>query len=244
MRESIRFGRCVFPPPRSAPSRIRESESGGAIRALAPPDVASCAACIAEVFDSASRRFRYPFTTCSVCGPRFSILERLPFDRATTTMRAFALCDACRAEYADPADRRFHAQTIACPACGPRLALLSPEGRRLARDDEALEAAARALGEGRIVAIKGLGGFQLLADAANDDAVALLRARKRRPAKPFALDGCRPRDSGGALRGVACRARAPFFARGADRASQGASLLRPAHRKSPPRSRRGLRRSA
>ncbi|MCX7960102.1 MAG: carbamoyltransferase HypF [Burkholderiales bacterium] len=174
-------------PGALGPFEIRKSESGGAIRALAPADVATCAACVAEVFDSTSRRYRYPFTTCSVCGPRFSILERLPFDRATTTMRAFALCGACRAEYADPADRRFHAQTIACPACGPRLALLSPEGRRLARDEEALAAAVRALCEGRIVAVKGLGGFQLLADAANDEAVALLRARKRRPAKPFAL---------------------------------------------------------
>jgi hydrogenase maturation protein HypF len=177
----------TLPPAGVRGFEIRASEAGAQVSVLAPWDVATCAQCLAELFDPASRRYRYAFTTCAVCGPRFSILERLPFDREATTMRAFALCASCRTEYGDPQDRRFHAETIACPRCGPQLALLSPEGRPRARGDEALRAAAAAVRAGRILALKGLGGFQLVADATNEEAVALLRSRKRRPRKPFAL---------------------------------------------------------
>lgn len=165
--------------------RASDARTGGAARV--PTDVATCAQCLAEIFDPASRRHRYAFTTCSTCGPRFSIIERLPFDRDGTTMRAFALCEDCRAEYADPSDRRFHAQTIACARCGPQLALVAPDGTVRARGDEALVLAAEAVRRGRILALKGLGGFQLIAAAADEEAVALLRTRKRRPRKPFAL---------------------------------------------------------
>ncbi len=159
---------------------IRPPETAGAKTAWAPLDLATCAACRAELFDPASRRYRYPFTTCCACGPRYTILEALPWARAGTAMRRFAMCAACRAEYENPADRRFHAETIACPACGPQLALWHPAGAVLAQRDEALRQAA-------IVALKGLGGFQLLADARNEATLRTLRARKRRKAKPFAL---------------------------------------------------------
>jgi hydrogenase maturation protein HypF len=166
---------------------IREPETAGAKTAWAPLDLATCAECRAELFDSTSRRYRYPFTTCCACGPRYTILEALPYAREATTMRRFAMCDACRAEYDDPADRRFHAETIACPACGPQLALWDAAGAVLATGDDALRQAARAIVAGAIVALKGLGGFQLLADARNERTLRALRARKRREAKPFAL---------------------------------------------------------
>lgn len=166
---------------------IRDSAHGGETTALVLPDIATCAECRAEVRDPANRRYRYPFTNCTNCGPRFSIIDALPYDRANTSMRAFEMCPECRREYEDPSDRRFHAQPNACPACGPQLALWDPAGRELARQDTALADAAAAIRAGRIVAVKGLGGFHLMADASNDAAVRRLRERKHREEKPLAL---------------------------------------------------------
>lgn len=169
---------------------IRKSADGGGKSAAVLPDLATCPQCLSEILDPADRHYRYPFTNCTRCGPRFTILRALPYDRPNTTMRAFALCPECRAEYGDPGDRRFHAQPTACPACGPKLALWAREGggwAEAASGDKALRRAADALRQGAVVAVKGLGGFHLLADAANGDAIARLRERKHRPLKPFAV---------------------------------------------------------
>lgn len=165
---------------------IRES-TDGAKTALILPDVATCSECHREIFDPANRRYRYPFTNCTNCGPRFSIIEALPYDRSRTSMKVFEMCPACAAEYHNPRDRRFHAQPNACPQCGPHLELWDPNGAVVVKNDAALLHAATAIRDGMIVAVKGLGGFHLMVDARNQAAVNRLRQRKRREEKPFAL---------------------------------------------------------
>jgi hydrogenase maturation protein HypF len=167
--------------------RIEESATEGAPTLTIPADLRACADCLAETDDPAARRHDYPFTNCTACGPRFTLARALPWDRARTSMDGFAVCEACRGEYADPSDRRYHAEPIACPACGPRIALRDARGAPLAEDGRALDHAAELLRRGEILALKGLGGYQLLCDARDEAAVQRLRARKRRGEKPVAV---------------------------------------------------------
>jgi hydrogenase maturation protein HypF len=165
---------------------IRESIAEAGKYQLVSPDIATCPDCLREIFDPTDRRHRYPFTNCTNCGPRFTIIADIPYDRPNTTMKKFEMCPACRREYDDPLDRRFHAQPNACPVCGPRLELLDAGGRVVGCNDIIVETASL-LRSGKIVAVKGLGGFLLAGDATSETAVNRLRGRKHRPAKPLAV---------------------------------------------------------
>lgn len=165
---------------------IRESLLKAGQYQLISPDLATCPECLQDFSETGNRRYRYPFTNCTNCGPRFTIIADIPYDRPLTTMKAFKMCPACQKEYEDPMNRRFHAQPNACPVCGPSLELVDNNGQNIATDD-AITTTARLLKEGKILAIRGLGGFLLACDATNDDAIATLRQRKRRPGKPLAV---------------------------------------------------------
>jgi hydrogenase maturation protein HypF len=173
------------PPTGEAAFAIVRSDAGGERTALVSADTATCDDCLREVFDPADRRYRYAFTNCTNCGPRFTIVRDVPYDRPSTTMAPFAMCAACAREYHDPADRRFHAQPTCCPACGPRLRLIDRDRAPVAGDPT--DETARLLVEGAIVAIKGLGGYHLAVDAGNERAASVLRSRKHREDKPFAV---------------------------------------------------------
>ncbi len=163
------------------------SEVEGAVGVHLPPDLATCDTCLAELRDPGDRRYRYPFINCVDCGPRFTIIRGLPYDRANTSMAQFTLCPACEREYRDPSDRRFHAEPNACADCGPRLSLIDREGTLLAEAEQALLATQALLNKGGILAVKGLGGYHLACDAFNEEAIGLLRSRKQRPDKALAV---------------------------------------------------------
>lgn len=178
---------------------ILPSHTHGSAPVHFPPDTHLCADCRAELFNPADRRYRYPFINCTACGPRYTVVDALPWDRERTAMRDFPLCPACQAEYHDPASRRFHAEVIACPDCGPQLRWQDRRG------EAALQAALNALRAGQIIAVRGVGGYHLMCDARNEASLALLRQRKQRPAKPFAiLCDEAGEDGAGALRPFVC----------------------------------------
>ncbi len=166
---------------------IRESKASGTKTALVLPDIATCDDCIGEIFDPSNRRYLYPFTNCTNCGPRFTIINSLPYDRKNTAMAEFEMCPECYAEYTDPSDRRFHAEPIACPECGPQVELLDESGYPVSSKHTAIVNAAELIKKGKIIALKGIGGYQLIADARNSKVIIALRTRKRRNEKPFAL---------------------------------------------------------
>ncbi|MBM4446364.1 MAG: carbamoyltransferase HypF [Chloroflexi bacterium] len=174
------------PPTDYTNFEIRSSIAEADKYQLVSPDIATCLACLEEIFNPEDRRYHYPFTNCTNCGPRFTIIEDIPYDRPKTTMRSFQMCTDCQIEYKNPLDRRFHAQPNACPKCGPELELLDVKGNHVETSD-VIVIASRLLKEGKILAIKGLGGFLLACDATSEKAVELLRQRKRRPFKPLAI---------------------------------------------------------
>jgi hydrogenase maturation protein HypF len=166
---------------------IKKSDEEGSRTVLMLPDIATCDECKKDIFDPNNRRYLYPFTNCTNCGPRYSIIEKLPYDRINTSMKIFEMCDECKKEYKDPLNRRFHAQPNACPVCGPKLELWDTKGKVISEKHYALLEAVNAVKYGKIVALKGIGGFHLIADARNEDAVRKLRKRKHREEKPLAL---------------------------------------------------------
>jgi hydrogenase maturation protein HypF len=176
----------IVPPQGASGFRVLESLATDG-RLPVSPDVATCSACRGELFDPADRRFRYPFITCTDCGPRYTVIETMPYDRIRTAMRAFPQCPTCHDEYTDPADRRFHSETNSCPDCGPRVWLSGHDGAHLGDGAAAIEAAAGMLRAGEVVAIRGLGGYHLACDATSEFAVDRLRARKTRDEKPLAV---------------------------------------------------------
>lgn len=166
---------------------IRESSSGNAEHLVVPPDFFICDDCLEEMSDPKSRRFDYPFTNCTQCGPRYTIIDQLPYDRAATAMAEFSMCAACKAEYESSSDRRYHAQPIACPDCGPVLQFHAQDHEPIIGNEPALSECVRTLDSGRIVAVKGIGGYHLFCDAQSESAIQLLRHRKNRPTKPLAV---------------------------------------------------------
>ncbi len=178
---------ATITPLESSVFAIAESSLEGSKTTIILPDIATCDDCLREVFDPSDRRYLYPFTNCTNCGPRYSIITALPYDRGNTTMKKFTMCDLCAAEYHNPSDRRFHAQPNACPNCGPKLEFWDSDGKPLAGNDDAIDKAIEQIRHGKILAIKGLGGFQLMVDASSPEAVRELRVRKRRSNKPLAV---------------------------------------------------------
>jgi hydrogenase maturation protein HypF len=185
--DGLELARLEMPVPTNGFQILASRE--GEVRTGVVPDAATCSACRAEVLDPYNRRHRYPFTNCTHCGPRLSIVRAIPYDRVNTSMDCFPLCEACEKEYRDPADRRFHAQPNACAECGPRLWLEYADGSEMeaSKERDVVQEAARLIRQGKIVAVKGIGGFHLACDATNEQAVARLRERKGRYYKPFAL---------------------------------------------------------
>jgi len=167
--------------------KILKSDEKGEVKTSILPDIAICKDCVREIFDKNDRRYLYPFTNCTNCGPRFSIIENLPYDRKNTTMKVFKMCEKCEEEYKNPLNRRFHAEPIACPLCGPDVYLYDENKNLISKGFEAIKKTKELIKKGFIIALKGIGGYQLLCDALNDFAVKRLRERKKREEKPFAL---------------------------------------------------------